>query len=101
MALAKLKYLDSVEVATIATPILARVLIQFGFRDVQVEEVEDFDGEYIFRLKALVGQQVPAKLVIEAADAINSALRVRGELRFVNLSTQFRQPDESDDDEEE
>jgi regulator of RNase E activity RraB len=101
MALAKLKYLDAVEVAEIATPILAREFETYGFREVQVEEIEDFDGEYIFRLNALVAQKVPAKQVIKAATAINVALRAQGELRFVNLSTQFRQPDETEDDEEE
>ena len=101
MALAKLKYLTADEVADIATPILARQLGEYAFREVQAEEIEDFDGDYIFRLNALVGQQVPAKRVIEAMTAIITALRDQGELRFVNLSTQFRQPDEAEDDEEE
>jgi hypothetical protein len=101
MALARLKYLDAAEVAEIAKPILARELGDYAFREVQAEEIEDFDGDYIFRLNALVGRQVPAKRVIEAMSAINSALRAQGELRFVNLSTQFRQPDEAEDDEEE
>lgn len=100
MALAKLKYLDAGEVADIAAPILAYKLGPYDFRDVQAEEVEDFDGEYIFRLTAHVGRKVPAKQVIEATTAINTALRDIGELRFVNLSTQFRQPDENDDEEE-
>ena len=100
MALAKLKYLDAAEVAEIATPILMREFGQFAFREVQAEEIEDFDGEHLFRLNALVGQKVPAKRVIEAMTAINTALRAQGELRFVNLSTQFRLPDESNDDDE-
>lgn len=101
MALAKLKYLTADEVADIATPILARELGDYAFREVQADEIEDFDGEYIFRLNALVARQVPAKRVIAAMTAINVALRAQGELRFVNLSTQFRQPDEAEDDEEE
>ena len=101
MALAKLKYLDAAEVAELAAPILAREFDDFTFREVQAEEVEDFDGEHIFRLNALVGQKVPAERVIKAMTAINTALRAKGELRFVNLSTQFRQTDESEDDDEE
>lgn len=101
MALAKLKYLDADEVAQIATPILVREFNQYAFRDVEAEEIEDFDGDNIFRLNALVGQKVPAERVIKAMTAINAALRAMGELRFVNLSTQFRQNDELEDDVEE
>ena len=101
MALAKLKYLDAAEVAEIATPILAREFAQFDFLEVESEEIEDFDGEYIFRLKALVEQKVPTERVIKAMTAINTALRAQGELRFVNLSTQFGQSDEDEEDEEE
>lgn len=101
MALAKLKYLNADEVADIALPILDRLFLQYGFYELKVEEQEDFDGDYIFRAEAMVKKMVPPKAVIEAADAIVGALRAQGELRFVNLSTQFRQPEETDDDEEE
>jgi hypothetical protein len=100
MALAKLTYLDTNEVSSIAEPILAVKLKSYGFSKLNVEELRDFDGEYIFRLHANVERQVPAIEVIEASDAINRMLRSQGELRFVNLSTEFRQSDAEEDGDE-
>jgi hypothetical protein len=100
MGLAKLKYLEVDEVASIARAILAKELGSFGFRDVEVEEAEDFEGEQIFRMNALVKKQVsPAKLIY-ALDAINRAVRARGDTRFVHLSTQFRPAENPRGDEE-
>jgi hypothetical protein len=100
MALAKLKFLESEEVAEIARVTLAKELGGFGFRDVEIEEVEDFEGDQIFRVNALVEKQVSPKKLISALDAINRTLRSRGEFRFVNLSTQFRPADKPRDDQE-
>jgi hypothetical protein len=101
MALTKLSYLDSTEVRSIAEPILSEKLLNYGFSNLTLEELKDFDGEYIFRINATVDQKVPVIQVIEIADIINRALRSVGELRFVNLSTQLKNPNFEEDHKEE
>ena len=70
-----------------ALPIVRERLGDFGFQNIVVTEEEDFDGAYVFRMVAHVGQEVPARVLSDAINEIHRALRKRGEQRFVYLST--------------
>ncbi len=99
MALAKLNYLSEDEVMAVADPILRRKWNQFGYAHSRIEEVEDFDGAFIFRVSANVNERVPTKNLIDANDAIHVALRKMGENRFVILSTVLPQGENVEADE--
>ena len=100
MALPRYKFLDVAEVAIIANAILGEEFRTYGFRHLDVDEVEDFDGEFIFKMTAKVDAKVPASVLINAIAKINGALRAQGDVRFVNLSTQIGEIEEIISDEE-
>jgi hypothetical protein len=101
MGMAKLKFLSEIEVQAMAEPILQKGLAPYGYRSSEIEEVEDFDGDFIFRLEAQVDNRVPADLLIELMGKIHSQLRIKGENRFVILSTQAKDTEVVVDEEEE
>ena len=88
MASSQTAYMTESEVRDRALPILRKYLGKFGFSNATVEEEEDFDGAYIFRMTAHVRDRVPAKDLIDALEEIHSSLRREGEDRFVYLSTE-------------
>ncbi|MCB1458010.1 MAG: hypothetical protein KDJ48_01840 [Nitratireductor sp.] len=101
MAMAKMKFLTEQEVQAIAQPILAHDFARYGFIGSTIEEVEDFDGSYVFRLTANVEKTVPAKELIDTSHQILTRLREQGEDRFVILATHRpdREADQNDEDE--
>lgn len=101
MGMAKLKFLSEVEVHNMAEPILQQGLAHYGYRSSQIEEVEDFDGDFIFRLEAQVDRKVPADVLIALTGKIHSQLRIKGENRFVILSTKAQDSEVIVDEEEE
>jgi hypothetical protein len=88
------------EVRTIAAPILADHFAAYGFSGVVVSEAEELDGSHVFRMTADVTRRVPAKILVDALDAIHRKLRRKGEDRFVFLSTHRPGEDEVDEDAE-
>lgn len=100
MGMAKVKFLSEAEVQQIADKILSNAFKPFGFAGSQIEEVEDFDGAFIFRLVADVTDQVPARDIIEANHDIHVALRKMGEDRYVILATKRPGSDDETEDED-
>jgi hypothetical protein len=100
MGMAKLKFLSENEVHQMVEPILKNGLAPFGYQHVNVEEAEDFDGKYVFRLDAKVDTRVPADVLIGLMGKIHSQLRAVGESRFAILSTVTGGTSVSDDEEE-
>jgi len=103
MASSQSVYLNANEVRDRAIPILRKYLGKFGFNDAKVEEEEDFDGAYVFRMTAHVESRVPARDLIDALEEIHTALRKEGEDRFVYLSTERPRAsdiDEADDEDQ-
>ena len=92
------EYMTDAEVRNIALPILEKRFGRFGFQDVSVKEEEDFDGAYVFRMTARVQEKVPARELIDTLDDIHTALRKKGEFRFVYLSTERPGADDADED---
>lgn len=88
MAVQQIKTLPETDVHTLIDGILRTQFSEFGYAGSKIEEVEDFDGERLFRLTAEVAERVPARVVMEATEAIHSALRREGEFRFVIVSTE-------------
>lgn len=86
MEMARKRYLSAADVKRVCDPILEQRLQEYGYTSSTVDEVEDFDGTYIFRVTANVVGQVPSRLVIDLTQQILNSLRDLGENRFVNLS---------------
>jgi hypothetical protein len=101
MGMAKLKFLSEIEVQEVAEQFLKVGLAPYGYGSSQIEEVADFDGDFIFRLEAQVEKRVPADLLIELMGKIHSQLRMKGENRFVILSTKAKDTEVIVDEEEE
>jgi hypothetical protein len=98
MANIQAELMTGAQVRDAALPILRKRLAVFGFQRVTVEGEEDFDGQFVFRMTAHVKERVPANVLIDVVDAIHTALRKRGEERFVYLSTQRPGRGEMDED---
>tara|TARA_R110002020_G_scaffold49878_1_gene141608 strand:+ start:846 stop:1154 length:309 start_codon:yes stop_codon:yes gene_type:complete len=94
MAVQQIKMLPEADVHSLIDRILRDRFSEFGYAGSEIEEVEDFDGERLFRLTAEVSEKVPARAVMEATDAVHSALRREGEFRFIIISPE-RPPDEN------
>ncbi|WP_394691173.1 hypothetical protein [Hoeflea sp.] len=100
MAMAEKKYFSAAEVKLVCDPILEQMLEPYGFTSSKIDEVEDFDGSYIFRVTANVVRKIPSKLLIDVTQQIHASLRALGEDRFVNLAvaSQANEADEIEED---
>ena len=87
MGLAKTQYLSEDEVRRIAEAVLRKAFAPYGYVGFKIQEVEDFDGEHVFRLIVSVSREVPARVIIDANHEIHVRLRKAGEYRFVILET--------------
>lgn len=86
------------EVRSAALPSLRKHLGAFDLGEVAVREVEDFDGAYVFRMTVEVREKVPTESLIDVVAEIHDLLRARGEYRFVYLSTNYPDEDETEED---
>lgn len=92
--------LVQVEIEDVAEPIVAERFRDFGYRTLEIHEDRDYDGDPILRMTASVTTRVPATLVIDAMDAVGSALLANGEERLVFLGTRTPEADVVEDDED-
>ena len=85
------------EVKERALRVLTPRLAPFGVSDITVREERDFDGTDVYRVVAMVNQQVPARVLIDGSDELQQLLRSDGEDRWMYLGT--HRPSEADEDE--
>jgi hypothetical protein len=78
------------EINAVVSELLHRRYGDIGFERSTVKSEEDFDGSSILRVTArLKNGHPPANRLIDARHEIRSELILRGEERFVFLSTEY------------
>nr|WP_316651597.1 hypothetical protein [uncultured Gellertiella sp.] len=79
-------YLAPEEVEKIVAPLLKEDFAAYHFRGKSIQEDETFDGDPIIRVRAEVGEAVPAAQLIQTLTRIHDALRRQNDERLVFLS---------------
>ena len=80
------------EIRKLVAPLLRKSFNKAGFRSVEVQSEEDFDGNPIIRVTAnFTGEGVAAEQLVDAQHAIRTALLEKGEDRFVFLDSTYPQ----------